>query len=401
VTTPSVLQQAGLRLPPWMGSIRFRIALLTSAALFFVAAVLIGALYLGLSLTLQRGPVSEEVLYAPVTVDEFGLLREEQPIELADVRDLERRMNEHTLATMRNISLGALGVLFVVSLAIGWVVAGRTLRPIDRITAVAREIQATNLSRRIALEGPDDELKRLADTFDAMLGRIDAAFSAQRRFIADASHELRNPLAIIGTNLDVAFTEPDATPEALRNQLLVVRRAADRMAAIVRDLLSLARLETPAYLQSEADLAAIAAEAGQEFDALAEQRGVRIERRLEPRLLILGDRDAIKRAIANLLDNAVRHAPPGSRIQLVSTRERDWVSVAVRDEGPGLAPEEQARVFDRFWRADRSRPGGGLGLAIVKQTVESHGGTVLLSSAPGAGSTFYVCLPAAAVPAAA
>jgi signal transduction histidine kinase len=384
-----------------MGSIRFRIALLTSAALFFVAAVLIGALYLGLSLTLQRGPVSEEVLYAPVTVDEFGLLREEQPIELADVRDLERRMNEHTLATMRNISLGALGVLFVVSLAIGWVVAGRTLRPIDRITAVAREIQATNLSRRIALEGPDDELKRLADTFDAMLGRIDAAFSAQRRFIADASHELRNPLAIIGTNLDVAFTEPDATPEALRNQLLVVRRAADRMAAIVRDLLSLARLETPAYLQSEADLAAIAAEAGQEFDALAEQRGVRIERRLEPRLLILGDRDAIKRAIANLLDNAVRHAPPGSRIQLVSTRERDWVSVAVRDEGPGLAPEEQARVFDRFWRADRSRPGGGLGLAIVKQTVESHGGTVLLSSAPGAGSTFYVCLPAAAVPAAA
>jgi signal transduction histidine kinase len=401
VTTPSVLQQAGLRLPPWMGSIRFRIALLTSAALFFVAAVLIGALYLGLSLTLQRGPVSEEVLYAPVTVDEFGLLREEQPIELADVRDLERRMNEHTLATMRNISLGALGVLFVVSLAIGWVVAGRTLQPIDRITAVAREIQATNLSRRIALEGPDDELKRLADTFDAMLGRIDAAFSAQRRFIADASHELRNPLAIIGTNLDVAFTEPDATPEALRNQLLVVRRAADRMAAIVRDLLSLARLETPAYLQSEADLAAIAAEAGQEFDALAEQRGVRIERRLEPRLLILGDRDAIKRAIANLLDNAVRHAPPGSRIQLVSTRERDWVSVAVRDEGPGLAPEEQARVFDRFWRADRSRPGGGLGLAIVKQTVESHGGTVLLSSAPGAGSTFYVCLPAAAVPAAA
>ena len=220
-------------------------------------------------------------------------------------------MNEHTLATMRNISFGALGVLFVVSLGIGWVVAGRTLRPIDRITEVAREIQATNLSRRIALEGPDDELKRLADTFDAMLGRIDAAFSAQRRFIADASHELRNPLAIIGTNLDVAFTDPDVSAETLRNQLVVVRRAADRMSAIVRDLLSLARLETPASLQNEADLAAIAAEAGHEFDALAEQRGVRIERRLEPRLMIVGDRDALKRAIANLLDNAVRHAPSG------------------------------------------------------------------------------------------
>ena len=398
--TRSFLQRAGGRLPLWMGSIRFRIALLTSASLFLVAAALVGTLYLGLSLTLDRGPASEEVLPA-VTFDGFGLLSEEESLVLSNVRDLERRMNEHTLATMRTVSFGALGVLFVASLAIGWVVAGRTLRPIDRITEVAREIQASSLSRRIALDGPDDELKRLADTFDAMLGRIDAAFSAQRRFIADASHELRNPLAIIGTNVDVAFADPGASPETLRNQLLVVRRAADRMSGIVGDLLSLARLETPAYLQAEADLAAIAAEAGHEFDALAEKRGVRIERRLEPNLLVLGDRDALKRAIANLLDNAVRHAPAGSRIQLVSTRERDWVAVAVRDEGPGIAPEDQARVFDRFWRADRSRPGGGLGLAIVKQTVESHGGTVLLSSAPGVGSTFSICLPAAAVPAAA
>ena len=399
--TRSLLQLAGVRLPPWMGSIRFRIALLTSASLFLVATLLVVSLYLGLSLTLKRGPVSEEVLYESVTFDPFGLLSEEEPVVLADVRDLERRMNEHTLATMRNISFGALGVLFIASLGIGWVVAGRTLRPIDRITEVAREIQATSLSRRIALEGPDDELKRLADTFDAMLGRIDSAFSAQRRFIADASHELRNPIAIIGTNVDVALADLEVSGGDLRNQLVVVRRAADRMSGIVRDLLSLARLETPAYLQTQADLAEIAAEAGDEFDALAEQRGVRIARRLEPRLMIVGDRDALKRAISNLLDNAVRHAPAGSRILLASTRDRDWVSVAVCDEGPGIAPEDQARVFDRFWRADRSRPGGGLGLGIVKQTVESHGGTVLLSSAPGAGSTFSVCLPAAAVPAAA
>ena len=153
---------------------------------------------------------------------------------------------------------------------------------------MAREIQATSLSRRIALEGPDDELKRLADTFDAMLGRIDSAFSAQRRFIADASHELRNPIAIIGTNVDVALADLEVSGGD-RNHLVVVRRAADRMSGIVRDLLSLARLETPAYLQTQADLAEIAAEAGDEFDALAEQRGVRIARRLEPRLMIVGD----------------------------------------------------------------------------------------------------------------
>jgi signal transduction histidine kinase len=304
-------------------------------------------------------------------------------------------MNENTLTTMRNVSLGALGVLFLVSLGAGWVVAGRVLRPIDRMTAVAREIQATSLSRRIALEGPDDELKRLADTFDEMLARIDSAFTAQRRFIADASHELRNPLAIIQTNVDLALADKDASTESLRNQAVVVRRASDRMAGIVGDLLSLARLETPSLLRRKIDLAVVADEAGAEFQALAEQRGIRIERNLGEGLEVVGDPSALRRAVANLLDNAVRLAPEGSTIRLEATRERDWVSVSVGDEGPGIAAADQARVFDRFWRADRTRPGGGIGLAIVKHTAEAHGGTVLLASAPGAGSTFYVCLPAA------
>jgi signal transduction histidine kinase len=392
------LQGLAARVPTGLGSIRFRIALTTSAVLFLVTAVLVGVLYIGLSLTLSHGTVAEEIVVRQPVIDENGI--REKTLLLTDARNLERRLNDNTLATMRNLSLGALGVLFVLSLGAGWVVAGRVLRPIDHITAVAREIQATSLSRRIALEGPDDELKRLADTFDGMLGRIEAAFSAQRRFIADASHELRNPLAIIQTNLDLALGDADPSVETMRGHALVVRRASDRMTGIVGDLLSLARLETPTVLRKEVDLAAVAGEAGDEFEALAAGRGIGIERFLEPGLVVVGDPSALRRAIANLLDNAVRLAPAGSTIQLRTQSERDWVSVSVTDEGPGIAAEDQRRIFDRFWRGDRSRPGGGLGLAIVKQTVEAHGGTVLLASAPGVGSAFYLCLPARAVVAA-
>jgi signal transduction histidine kinase len=268
------------------------------------------------------------------------------------------------------------------------------------MTAVAREIQATSLSRRIALEGPDDELKRLADTFDGMLARIEAAFAAQRRFIADASHELRNPLAIIQTNLDLALDDREASADTLRDHALVVRRASDRMTGIVGDLLSLARLETPTVLRKQLDLSAIAGEAGDEFEALAAQRGIAIERSLEDGIVVVGDPAGLRRAVANLLDNATRLAPVGSTIRLQTARERDWVSISVADEGPGIAPDDQRRIFDRFWRADRSRPGGGLGLAIVKQTVEAHGGTVLVASTPSVGSTFYLCLPAHALAAA-
>jgi signal transduction histidine kinase len=385
------------RLPDWTRSIRVRYTLLYSAVLFGLAALVVVTLYVILSMTLAgepvtsagRGKACNRITGACIT------------FRVIDAKQIEQIINAETLDKVRDFSLKALGVMFVASLGVGWVIAGRVLAPIERITSVARDIQATDLSRRIELGGPEDELRRLADTFDAMLARLDAAFGAQRQFLADASHELRNPLAIIRTNLDVALADPDADPEELRQSLVVIQRASDRMSHLVDDLLALARGQALAVLSEPVDLGAAVADASDELFLPAKRRDITLDRTIVPGVVVSGDYDALKRAVSNLLENAVRYAPPGSRVRLAvgSERSRAWVSVS--DEGPGIAPEDQRRVFDRFWRADKSRSraegGTGLGLAIVRQIVNSHGGEVQLQSKVGVGSTFTIWLPVTAV----
>jgi signal transduction histidine kinase len=383
------------RLPDWTRSIRVRYTLLYSAVLFGLAALVVVLLYVILSMTLAGSPVTSErrgVFCNPIS---------RSCILVVDAQEIEKLINAQTLAKLRNFSFKALGVMFVASLGVGWVIAGRVLAPIERITSVAREIQATDLSRRIELGGPEDELRRLADTFDAMLARLDAAFAAQRQFLADASHELRNPLAIIRTNLDVALADPDADPEELRQSLVVIQRASDRMSRLVDDLLALARGQALSVHSELLDLGAAVADASDELVLTAKRRHITLDRTIVPGVVVSGDYDALKRAVSNLLENAVRYAPPGSRVRLAvgSERSRAWVSVS--DEGPGIAPEGQRRVFDRFWRADKGRSraegGTGLGLAIVRQIANSHGGEVQLQSKVGVGSTFTIWLPVAAV----
>jgi heavy metal sensor kinase len=383
------------RLPEWMRSIRFRYTLLYSGVLFGLAALVIGAIYLILWMSLHE----------PMSTSNFRLFdrftgRSIQ-VDIVTARQFERLVHQQTLDRLRTFSFEALIVLFFASLVVGWVVAGRVLAPIGRITGVAREIQATDLSRRIRLQGPNDELKQLADTFDAMLARIDAAFAAQQQFLADASHELRNPLAIIRTNADLALSDKDPRVDELRQAVVVVKRASDRMARLVDDLLALARREAPTFAIEQVDLGKAVTEASEEFLAVAEAREIVLDRAIAPGVAVMGDGDALKRAVANLLENAVRLAPTGSRIRLAVGSERGLAWVAVSDEGPGIAAEDQPRVFDRFWRADKARSradgGTGLGLSIVRQIAQSHGGDVQLQSKLGVGSTFTIWLPVASV----
>jgi signal transduction histidine kinase len=378
----------------WARSIRFRMTVLYSSVLFVLAALLVGALYLGLSYSLRDEPVSSrdavvELSLGSVDGVEGGIF--------VDSRAFEREVNEHTLDSLRNVSLGALGALFVASLAVGWVIAGRALAPIERIGGVAREIEATNLSRRIELEGPEDELRRLADTFDAMLDRLDAAFSAQRRFVADASHELRNPLAIVRTNAELTVADERAT-HAIRRRSERIRRASDRMRRLVDDLLTLARLEGTAARREDVDLDELLGETADELGDEATAKGIRLERSVTPAgATVIADRGGLKRVLANLLDNALRHAPSGSSVRVGAGRNGSWAFLTVADDGPGIALEQQARIFDRFYRVDgarsRAEGGSGLGLAIVREITEAHQGRVRLLSAPGSGAVFVVWLP--------
>ncbi len=386
------------RLPEWMRSIRIRYTLLYSAVLFGLASLVVGTLYLVLQFHLlhtQPGLAGRTFLQCDSAGRCVTLTRYTREQFQAQIR-------ADVLDQLRRYGFEALGILFLASLGVGWVIAGYVIAPIGRITSVAREIQATDLSRRIELSGPDDELKQLADTFDAMLARLDAAFTSQQQFVADASHELRNPLAIIRTNIEVALSDPDATVEDLRQTLLVVKRSSDRMARLVDDLLALARRQTPTLSREPVDVGGIVAEASEEFVAPAETRGITLDRAIARGVVVLGDADILKRAVTNLLENAVRLAPAGSSVRLATGSEDGKVWISVADEGPGIAAEDQPKVFDRFWRADKARAradgGTGLGLAIVRQIAELHGGQVTLRSRVGVGSTFVIWLPAATSP---
>ncbi|CAN5811783.1 hypothetical protein BH24ACT3_BH24ACT3_04990 [soil metagenome] len=388
----------GDRLPDWMRSIRFRLTALYSVVLFGLAALVVGGLYLGLARALDDQPVSRtyEVRELVGRTPEGRLVVSQST--LTDLQGLEELANERAVDALGRYSLAALGLLFLASLGVGWVVAGRVLDPIGRITDAARRIQATDLTERIALTGPNDELHRLAGTIDDLLGRIDEAFEGQRRFIHEASHELRNPLAVMRTNLDVALADPEASAAELRQTAGVVARSTERMSRLVDDLLTYARQERPPMEREPVEMAGVLGEAVEEFSAPARTRDLRIVRHAPDEVWCLGDRDALRQAVANLVGNAVRLAPPGSAVRLTAGRKGPWVWAAVADEGPGIPADQKERVFERFWRADsaaaRQEGRSGLGLTIVRRIAEAHGGQVRLVSEEGAGSTFALWLPA-------
>jgi signal transduction histidine kinase len=385
-----------LRLPEWMGTVRFRLTVIYSTVLFGLAALVVGLIYLGLAASLDDQPVHREWTVQEVTPLPNGAVVTGPQLE-GQMRTLEEVVNERALETLRDYSFASLLLLFVASLGVGWVVAGQALAPVHRITAVARDIQATDLKRRIAMRGPRDELRELADTFDQMLGRIDEAFESQRRFVHEASHELRNPLAVIKTNLDVALSDPDATAADLRETGEIVQAASDRMARLVDDLLLHARQEAPAFRMELVDVAEVVALTVSEFRAPAESRQLTLECAASPGLWVTADPVALRQALANLLANAVRLAPVRSRIRVAAGGHQGWVWMAVEDEGPGIPAAQQDMVFQRFWRGDardgRAEGRSGLGLPIVRQIAEVHHGEVRLSSEPGRGSTFSIWLP--------
>ncbi|CAM4014704.1 cell wall metabolism sensor histidine kinase WalK [Kibdelosporangium persicum] len=387
----------------WARTIRFRLAATYSSVLFGLTALVVTGLYLVLSSVLEAGPLESSPKMAK---DDQGnwTVTEGARFDASDMAAVEAAANHKTLGILRDLSLQAMVVLFVASLVVGWWLAGRALRPVRRITSTARDISATDLSRRIDLDGPRDELRELAETIDGMLGRLEAAFAAQRQLVDDASHELRNPLAVIQANVDAVLAMDDTTPAARATAAALVGRAVSRMTQLVEDLLSSARRGSPAFVDVEVDLAVIGIEAADEYALLAAERDLGLDRRLSPGPVVAGDPHALRRAVDNLLSNAVRLAPRGSEITVAVGSRDGWAWIAVRDQGPGIPAGDLEQIFDRFFTAARQvaespadagkRFGqAGLGLAIVRQIVESHDGLVAVHSTEDVGSTFVLWLP--------
>ena len=394
MTAAATSVRVASRMPAW-GSIRVRLTVLYAVLVFALAAMVTAGVYVGLAVSLGDEPVSRTRDVTLIVPTPQGSVQIPGAQVRAEFQGVEQEVNDRILDELRNWSLLALAVSALAGVGVGWFAAGRVLRPIGRITGVARDIQATDLSRRIALEGPDDEVKELADTFDGMLGRLDEAFEGQRHFCQEASHELRNPLAVIRTNLDVALDDEDAEAADLRRAAEVAARTAERMGHTVDDLLRYARNEQAAMRPEDVDLADVVTDVAEEFRSPASTRSLTLAVGVDGPAPVRGDRAALRQALANLVDNAVRLAPEGTTITVGAGTDGPWAWAAVTDEGPGIPVELQPLVFRRFWRGENGagQRGSGLGLAIVDQILLAHGGAARVASAPDRGSVFSLWLP--------
>jgi signal transduction histidine kinase len=293
----------------------------------------------------------------------------------------------------------ALGAMTMIAVGTGWLLAGRALRPLRDITATARRVSGENLGERIDLVGPADELKELADTFDGMLRRLDAAFGSQRHFVANASHELRTPLAIMRTEVDVALADPDASVGELRAMGEAVRDTVDRCERLIESLLMLARSEASTGREEPVDLAVLAGDCITDLHARALDARVDVRDDLEP-AWTRGDPALLERMIANLVDNGIRHNEPGGFLA-VSTRVRDGrVVLNVANGGVRIDPAAAERLTEPFRRlTDRTVGGFGLGLSIVRSVAHAHGGTATVTAPESGGLEVRVELAALPTPA--
>jgi two-component system OmpR family sensor kinase len=307
----------------------------------------------------------------------------------------------HRLLIVEALVIG--GVLIALGLS-AWFVVKAGLRPLDRIEVTADEIAAGELDRRVSPADPKTEVGRLGLALNAMLERLEQAFAARtqseerlRQFLADASHELRTPLASIRGYAELfrmgAASGPKETESAMRR----IEEESKRMGILVEDLLSLARLdEEPERDPVPLELAALAEDAVADARATAPDRAVSLE--ADGPAIVTGDPLQMRQVLANLLRNAILHTPPGTPIEVGVAEQPGWVTLSVRDHGPGIPAEARKKLFERFYRKEagreRGRGGSGLGLAIVDGVVEAHGGSVTITDTPGGGATFEVRLPA-------
>ncbi len=310
------------------------------------------------------------------------------------------RFIEHTLRQLAIL----LAVISVLILTVAWIgsrwVATEALTPVEALSSTAEQISGASLKTRVSLNPPYAEFQQLAQIFNAMLERLQSVLEAQRRFMADAAHELKTPLTVIKGNVEVTLKK-DRSAEEYREVLIGNLAQVERLIALTRPLLTLALFagDHPPITLKPLSLDTLLKELAGELAVLAEDRQITLVLQTDAVPPVMGDEGWLRHLVINLLDNALRYTPAGGTVTVLLGQAGAQVTVAVRDTGPGIAPEHLPHLFERFYRAesarDRDSGGSGLGLAIVKEIAEAHGGTVRVESDVGKGSVFIVTLPVA------
>ncbi|MEV8100180.1 HAMP domain-containing sensor histidine kinase [Kitasatospora sp. NPDC085879] len=379
-------------------TVRIRLTLLYGGMFLMAGVVLLLLMYYFVREAMQNATLPSLRLGPGVslTTPDGDVIRSQTELTawLNHYQDLQA---EHSLNTLLRKALTALICLAVIAFAAGYAMAGRVLRPLGRITRTAREVASSDMHRRIQLDGPDDELKELADTFDDMLDRLDRSFDSQRRFVANASHELRTPLAINRTLLEVQLADPDASPEVqqLGKTLLATNERSEQL---VEGLLLLARSDNEITDRRPVELSEVALRALEQLRPEASTREVVLRSELNP-VTVSGNGVLLERIALNLLQNAVRYNSPDGWVEMSTTPAPGSVGeLVVSNTGPVVPGYEMEHIFEPFRRvkgADRTRSdkGVGLGLSIVRSVVRAHGGTIEATPRPGGGLTVRVRIP--------
>jgi two-component system, OmpR family, sensor kinase len=305
-------------------------------------------------------------------------------------------------AALRAIGLGV-PLALLIAAGGGYLLARKSLAPVTAMSAEAREIGAATLGARIVVKNERDELGFLATTLNDLLGRLQRSFDSQRSFMADASHELRTPVAIIQGEADVALTRPRSSTD-YRESIEIMQKAARKLTRVVEDLFLLARSDAGSYpmVRSRFYLEELLADCVRSMKSLAEAKGIELRCEAPQEAILFADEDLIQRMLLTLLDNAIKFTPAGGQVVVRAEREGRSCVIRVSDSGPGIRPEDEAHLFERFFRAERARgtqhgrgSGAGLGLAIGRWIAEAHGGTLTLERSEQ-GATFAARLPAEA-----
>ncbi|MGN9795372.1 sensor histidine kinase [Streptomyces sp. OZ13] len=386
---------------PWLRpTIRIRLTLLYGGMFLIAGILLLSIIYLFTAQALHVGVADlpfkiVEGKVQPTT--DWCTLPEEGSGEQFNqaVSACLQHQRELALDDLLRRSLFALLGLSIIAFAFGYAMAGRVLSPLGRITRTARQVAGSDLSRRIELDGPDDELKELADTFDEMLDRLERAFTAQQRFVANASHELRTPLAINRTLLEVHLSDPGA-PVELQQLGKTLLATNERSEQLVEGLLLLARSDNQIVERKPVDLAEVASRAMDQVRSEAEETGVEVrgERRAA---VVQGNGVLLERIALNLVQNAVRYNVPGGWVEVTTDVEHGQAVLLVTNTGPVVPAYEIDNLFEPFRRLRQERTGSdkgvGLGLSIARSVARAHGGRISAVPREGGGLVMRVTLP--------
>jgi signal transduction histidine kinase len=395
------LRRRWLRRPRY--TVRLRLAVLYSGVFLILGALLLAIIFLSVrqaslhavvsaqgaaAKLVERHGVAGAAPGSPLAVVPESVVRQHVHAQAHQLGAVAVNVNNSDLHQLLIWSVVGLAIMAGASVAIGWLLAGRVLRPLHVITAAAREISATNLHERLALGGPNDELRELGDTFDELLGRLESSFEAQRQFVANASHELRTPLTLERAIIEVTLADPAASAASLRAACERVLMIGEQQERVIEALLMLARSERGLERREALALDTLAGQALEERREEAARRGLRLEDKLE-RAPTAGDRRLIGRLIANLLDNAIHHNTTGGWVTVTTATEAGEVVLTVANGGPIIASGEVERLLAPFQRLGAGRvsrgDGHGLGLSIVAAIAAAHGATLTVHPQPEGG----------------